>query len=68
MRQRISIPKTQRMLIGLVSQGMKRREMTQGELAKLTGLSAPYINQMLSGARPGRPGTPVRLHHIRIRT
>jgi len=51
------LPKTQRMLIGMVLDGMRRRELNQEELHKLTGLSTPYISQLLTGVRPGRPGT-----------
>src|SRR6478735_3329746 len=47
------LSKTHRMLIGTVVQGMERREMTQDEVCRLTGLSKPYISQLLSGKRVG---------------
>lgn len=47
------LTRTQRMLIGLVHQGIRRRGFTQEEICRLTGLSAPYISQLLSGHRTG---------------
>lgn len=47
------LSRTQRMLIGLAHQGIKRRGFTQEEICRLTGLSAPYVSQLLSGHRTG---------------
>ena len=52
-----TLPKVQRMLIGTVTQGMKDRKMSQTEMAKLTGLSEPFVSQLLSGRRLGTLAT-----------
>lgn len=51
------LPRTQRMLIGLVVEGMKARNMTQHELAELAGLSDPFVSQLLGGRRLGTLAT-----------
>jgi hypothetical protein len=51
------LPRTQRMLIGLVVEGMKVRNMTQHELAELAGLSDPFVSQLLGGRRLGTLAT-----------
>lgn len=51
------LPRTQRMLIGLVVEGMKARNMTQHDLAELTGLSDPFVSQLLGGRRLGTLAT-----------
>lgn len=46
-------PKSQRMLIGMLVEGMKARGLSQADLHDMTGYSPPYISQMLSGHRRG---------------
>lgn len=47
------LTKTHRMLIGLVLKGLQARQMSQEEVCRLTGLSAPYVSQLLNGRRTG---------------
>lgn len=47
------LPKPQLLLIGMLREGLKRRDMTQPELAKLSNLSTGYVSQLISGRRRG---------------
>lgn len=44
---------THRMLIGMLVTRMTELEVNQADLAVMTGLSAPYISQLISGQRTG---------------
>jgi predicted XRE-type DNA-binding protein len=49
----LDLPKTQRMLMGIVNDAIRRRDLTQEEVCRLTGLSPAYISQLLNGRRTG---------------
>lgn len=51
--KRSKATKLQKLLVRIARDGMRRRNMTQAELAILSGLTQVYVSQLLSMSRPG---------------